>query len=129
MTFSYVRLYSDDEGESHFDEVEAPLELTDFAPPAAPLNFAPLGAAAAIALMDADSTWDGGNAHPAPARQFMTSLDGEVEVTASDGTTRRIGQGDLLLIEDTAGRGIPAGSCPTGPRSSSSVSAPCSVAS
>jgi hypothetical protein len=28
-----------------------------------------------------------------------------VEVTASDGETRRIGQGELLLLEDTTGKG------------------------
>jgi uncharacterized cupin superfamily protein len=32
-------------------------------------------------------------------------LDGEVEIEAGDGTKRRFGTGDVLLAEDTAGRG------------------------
>ena len=36
----YVRLYSDESGESHFEDLETPLPPVDFAPPAAPLNIA-----------------------------------------------------------------------------------------
>jgi hypothetical protein len=32
-------------------------------------------------------------------------LRGEVEVTASDGETRRFSPGGLLLVEDTTGKG------------------------
>jgi hypothetical protein len=34
----YTRLYSDADGESHFEEVEVDLALTDYAPPAEPLG-------------------------------------------------------------------------------------------
>ena len=33
-----VRLYSDSQGETHFDEVEVPLTAVNFAPPAPPIN-------------------------------------------------------------------------------------------
>ena len=36
----YVRLYSDENGDSHFEDLEIPLTPVDFAPPAAPLNIA-----------------------------------------------------------------------------------------
>ena len=43
--------------------------------------------------------------HPAPARQFVIMLEGEVDIEAGDGTIRRLGPGDILLAEDTTGRG------------------------
>jgi hypothetical protein len=103
--FSYLRLFADEAGESHFDEVEVPLELTDFAPPADPAHLASLGEATALAVVAGDETWGGAEPHPAPARQFMVSLLGAVEVTASDGDVRRVGPGEALLIEDTTGKG------------------------
>ena len=36
----YVRIYSDENGESPFEDLEVPLPPVDFAPPAAPLNIA-----------------------------------------------------------------------------------------
>src|SRR6266545_7296120 len=105
MRFTYVRLFSDESGDSHFEDVEVGLELTDFAPPAAPLHVASLGAASSLMLVGADSSWRGDELHPAPARQFVTSLFGEVEITASDGTVRTFGPGDLVLLEDTSGKG------------------------
>ena len=49
--FSYVRISSDEEGECHFERLSATMEATEFAPPAAPLNVAPLGDASAVALV------------------------------------------------------------------------------
>jgi hypothetical protein len=105
MRFTYVRLFSDGSGDSHFEDVEVGFALTDFAPPAAPLHVASLGAASSLMLVGADSGWRGDEMHPAPARQFATSLSGEFEVTASDGTMRTFGPGDLVLLEDTSGKG------------------------
>ena len=35
----------------------------------------------------------------------MISLEGQVEITASDGTKRLFGPGDIMLADDTTGRG------------------------
>ena len=43
--------------------------------------------------------------HPAPRRQYIINLDAGVQITASDGETRRIGAGEVLLVEDTRGKG------------------------
>ena len=43
--------------------------------------------------------------HPAPRRQYIINLDAGVQLTASDGETRRIGAGEVILVEDTWGRG------------------------
>lgn len=103
--FQYVRLYSDGEGESHFEEVTATMEPVDFAPPAPPLNVASLGAASGLSLVGGRSDWGGTTSHPSPARQMICTLAGRFEVTASDGRAREFGSGSLLLLEDTSGTG------------------------
>ncbi|HMB73012.1 MAG TPA: hypothetical protein VKQ06_05535, partial [Gammaproteobacteria bacterium] len=43
--------------------------------------------------------------HASPQRMFVYGLQGEVEMTASDGTTRIVRPGEMLLLEDTSGKG------------------------
>lgn len=43
--------------------------------------------------------------HPAPARQWVIMLRGVIEVTTTDGESRRFGPGDLLLAADIEGEG------------------------
>ncbi len=43
--------------------------------------------------------------HPAPRRQYIINLDAGVQLTASDGESRVIGAGEVILVEDTTGRG------------------------
>jgi hypothetical protein len=101
----YVRLYADERGESHFEDVDVSLAPVDFAPLAAPLNIAPLFAATRCFLVGAPPDWAGSIPHPTPRRQLFCTMQGEFEVTASDGTVRRFSQGSFLLLEDTTGTG------------------------
>ena len=43
--------------------------------------------------------------HPAPRRQYIVNLDAGVKITASDGESRLIGAGEVILVEDTTGKG------------------------
>lgn len=43
--------------------------------------------------------------HPAPRSQYVVTLSGQGEIEAGDGTVRRFGPGDVMLAEDTTGRG------------------------
>jgi quercetin dioxygenase-like cupin family protein len=43
--------------------------------------------------------------HPAPRRQFVIILSGQLEIGCGDGTTRVFGPGDARLVEDTTGQG------------------------
>ena len=43
--------------------------------------------------------------HPAPRRQYIINLDAGVKITASDGERRVIGTGEVILVEDTSGKG------------------------
>lgn len=49
-----------------------------------------------------DYDWD---FHHAPQRQFILLLDGEIEITTSLGEKRIFRGGDILLAEDTTGKG------------------------
>ena len=43
--------------------------------------------------------------HPAPQRQFVIILSGQLEIGFSDGTTKIFSAGDARLVEDTTGKG------------------------
>ena len=100
-----VRLYADEHGESHFEDLAVTLESVEFAPPAPPVNVADLFSSSGCRLLTAPAGWGGDVPHPSPLRQLFAVLDGVMEVTASDGETRRFDAGDLLLLEDTTGKG------------------------
>ena len=43
--------------------------------------------------------------HPAPRRQYVIVVSGQLEIGLGDGTLRRFGPGDARLVEDTTGQG------------------------
>ena len=43
--------------------------------------------------------------HPAPRRQFVITLSGEVEIGLGDGSVHRFGAGHVNLAEDLTGQG------------------------
>lgn len=43
--------------------------------------------------------------HPAPRRQYVIVISGQLEIGLGDGTLRRFGPGDARLVEDTTGQG------------------------
>jgi quercetin dioxygenase-like cupin family protein len=93
------RLYTDTNGESHFEDVEV-----RFTEPTDAARVSARGPATGIVFRqvapDYDLDW-----HPAPRRQYIINLDAGVQLTASDGETRRIGAGEVILVEDTWGKG------------------------
>jgi hypothetical protein len=101
----YIRLYADEKGESHFQDLEITLVPMDFAPPAAPLNIAQFLPTAQSLWVGAPVGWQGDKPHPSPRRQIFCTLQGEYEVSASDGAVRRFPAGSVLLLEDTRGKG------------------------
>ena len=100
----YTRLFSDERGESHFGEVEIEFASTDYVEGAAPLKLSPSHSAVDYRFMDAPAGWTS-DWHPSSARNLFVVLSGEWEVTASDGEARRFKTGDVLLVEDTTGKG------------------------
>ena len=100
----YARLYADESGESHFEDIEMDLTLTDYAPPAPPLSLSAFSPASQVGFMNAPAGW-ASDWHPSSARNLFFVISGEWEVTASDGESRRFGPGTVLLVEDTDSKG------------------------
>ncbi len=101
----YLRIYTDEAGESHFEDLETELIFTDFAPPAAPLPIAPFLPSAKIQWLGVPLGWAGDVPHPVPTKSVFVTTQGEYETTASDGDVRRFPAGAVLLLEDTWGKG------------------------
>ena len=104
MNVTYVRIYTDDEGETHIEDLAVALEPIDFAPPAPPLHLSPFVPVARLGYLHAPPGWCG-DWHPAPCRQYVIYLAGIIEGEVSDGTVRRFGPGSVTLLEDTTGKG------------------------
>jgi hypothetical protein len=103
MSLECVRIFADSEGNSHFGTASIDLFDVDFAPPAPRAEVSEI-VDAKHGFLRMRSGWFG-DWHPAPARQVMCLLQGEVEVEVSDGETRRASPGMIVLVEDTEGPG------------------------
>ena len=97
-------IYANSDGESHFEELNLPMSSTDFAPPAPPLDLSEFWEAKRVSILRASPGWYG-DWQPAPKRQLMLHLAGEVEGETSDGHVRVIEPGSIVLLEDTTGKG------------------------
>jgi hypothetical protein len=102
---SYVRLYADALGVSHFADEQLPLTPAGSRPdPEGRLSVFRLGDLKGVLFArlkaGAFEEW-----HVAPRRQFMLCVHGIVEITAGDGQKRRMKPGQIMLLEDLTGRG------------------------
>jgi hypothetical protein len=70
---TYARIYADEGGESHYEDIEVELTPRDFAPPAPPLHLSPMTPATGVAFVRFPAGWDG-DWHPTPRRQFFIFL-------------------------------------------------------
>ena len=93
------RLYVDEKGESHFENVEIEFSETGRAG-----RLSQRLSATGIIFREVPPTYDL-DWHPAPRKQYIINLDAGVQITASDGESRCIGAGEVLLVEDTWGKG------------------------
>ena len=99
-----LRLYADQDGESHFEEATVTYSPTEYAPPAPAFGVSePINATRYI-MVRFPAGWDSG-LHPTPRRQLCVVCSGEIEAGASDGSAVVFKAGDALLMEDTQGKG------------------------
>ncbi|GEO07046.1 hypothetical protein AAE02nite_47100 [Adhaeribacter aerolatus] len=97
--FNITRIFADQHGESHFEEIAKPLQA------AGEIGFlSEPEAVAQIIFRKVLPAYDY-DFHCAPARQFIILLDGEIEIQTSLGEKRSFKAGDILLVEDTTGKG------------------------
>ena len=91
---SIYRLYSGDDGQSHIEETDL-ASHPELTAPQDVIN---------ITFRE----WPAGHFidwHPAPRRQYLISLTGDIEVGLGDGTVIHYKPGDARLVEDTTGQG------------------------
>ncbi|PZC49190.1 MAG: hypothetical protein C1O27_000559 [Chloroflexi bacterium] len=101
---NYTRIYTDEAGETHFEDLPIDLIPRDFAPPAGLINVSDPIPAAHLVFFMVPPGWVG-NWHPAPRRQYYAHLAGTLDVSVSDGSVRRVQPGDIALLEDVTGKG------------------------
>jgi quercetin dioxygenase-like cupin family protein len=101
---SYVRLYADDAGETHFEDVHLPTHEQAHGSGALTVvsDLVPVeGLIFRTVVEDVGSEVP----HHAPRRQLIITLEGAAAVTVSDGECRVFGPGSVVLAEDTTGKG------------------------
>lgn len=97
--FTIIRIYSDKNGESRFEDLKISL-----------ISAGDIGFLSE--RLDAKSVQfryvvPGYNYdfHNAPGRQFIFLLDGTIQIETSLGELRKFSGGEVLLVEDTRGKG------------------------
>ena len=88
------RMYTDEQGVAQWEEID--LSRTPSWIEGIDVTQARFGLREAGVLQD----W-----HPAPQRQFVVILSGQLEIGFEDGSKKIFGPGDARLVEDTAGKG------------------------
>ena len=94
-----VRVYTGDDGESHFEDVDIAVTSEGGIGRLSALIPGP-----GVMFREVDGDYDL-DFHTAPRRQFVVNLRGSVDITVGSGETRRLESGDILLAEDTTGHG------------------------
>jgi hypothetical protein len=94
-----TRISNGPDGETHFGDIEIPL-----APAGTIGRLSALVPATGVIFRETPPDYDY-DWHAAPRRQYIVLLDGEIEITVGDGEMRHFRGGDVLLVEDTVGRG------------------------
>lgn len=97
--FKITRIFNDRSGESHFEDIEIPLEDNGeigFLSGEIPVD--------KVIFRKVKPDYDY-NFHTAPQRQYIILIDGEIEIETSMGEKRTFKGGDVLLAEDIEGKG------------------------
>lgn len=99
----YVRVFTDADGVTRLEDLELATAPVDFAPPAPPVSMTSPEPASGVVFLRFPAGWTD-PAHPAPARQYVVVLAGEM-LGSVVGEERRFGPGTICLLEDTHGPG------------------------
>ncbi|MDH3680738.1 MAG: hypothetical protein OEV40_12385 [Acidimicrobiia bacterium] len=94
-----VRVYTGDDGCSHFEDVTIEMMESSLAG-----RLSDLWPGRGVQFREVDGNYEL-DFHNAPRRQLVVNLTGSVEIEVSDRTSRTLGPGSILLAEDTDGEG------------------------
>jgi quercetin dioxygenase-like cupin family protein len=99
MAITLIRLFTGDDGQSHFSlgeiawRIEAGVNALSVSEPAQSISFEETAAGSSL-------DW-----HNAPHRQYVVTLSGRLEFETRKGEKQLVQPGDVLLAEDTTGGG------------------------
>ena len=97
--FPLTRLYSASNGVTRFEDVFIPLnDAGEIGKLSAGLPVS------SIIFREVEATYDY-DFHNAPQAQYLVLIDGAIEIETSLGEKRQFKSGDVLLLEDTEGKG------------------------
>lgn len=95
-----TRIYSGDDGQSHFEALEMPLVVSDIGAMSTKIPIE------SIFFRDTSQAgpevWD---FHVAPRRQLVVHVQGFTEIEVGSGKKHTFGPGDVLLADDQTGQG------------------------
>ena len=94
-----TRIYSDKNGESNFEEIS--IQLKDAGEIG---RLSESYKVKEIIFRETSGSYDY-DFHNAPQKQFIVLLDGLIEIESSKGEKRSFESGNILLVEDTTGKG------------------------
>lgn len=97
--YAITRIFSDAAGESHFEDIKIPLKENG------EIGFlSEIQEVSGIIFRKVKPDYDF-DFHQAPARQYIILQDGAIEIETSLGEKRIFEPGNVLLVEDTSGKG------------------------
>lgn len=99
MTFPVTRVYSDANGDSHFEDITIPLNDNG------EIGFLSNAQEAGTVIFRKVIEQYNYDFHTAPACQYIILLDGIIEIETSLGEKRQFTTGEVLLVEDITGKG------------------------
>jgi hypothetical protein len=105
----YIRLYSGDDGQSHFEELSMDWIDAAIGKISQPFNISD----AMFGYVEdvPEISW-----HNPPCRQYIILLKGSMEIEVGSGISQVFNEGDVLLAEDTVGQGHITRPASEGPR-------------
>lgn len=97
--FLITRVYSDSNGDTRFEDIT--IALNDAGEIGSLSEGLPVKT---IIFREVEATYDY-NFHNAPQKQYLILIDGGIEIETTLGEKRQFQAGDVLLLEDTEGKG------------------------
>jgi hypothetical protein len=97
--FPITRVYSDSKGDTRFEDITIPLNETGeigMLSERMPVK--------SIMFREVEAAYDY-NFHNAPQKQYLILIDGGIEIETTLGEKRQFQPGEVLLLEDTEGKG------------------------
>src|SRR5689334_792863 len=100
-----LNIYASTDGESHLAEVEIPQSFAQIFPHEPPLQVSKRYNAIGVKFVTVPRSVGEVGWHHTPERMFGVVLSGTMEFETSDGSKHRVGPGEVVLAEDTHGKG------------------------